>query len=513
MIVSRTERPRLDLAGVAILAALIVLLHIATNLLTVYEFHRDELLYLAMGKHLRLWRMDFPPGIALIANGSRALFGDSLTAIRAFPALTHGATALLATLIARELGGGAVAQRVSVLAIALSPLFLRSGGMLQPVVFDQFWWTLALYFLIRLCSTDDGRWWIALGAALGLGLLTKFSIGFIGLPIVVATVLTPQRRWLATRWPWLALLVALAIGAPAIVGQVALGFPVLGQMDTLQGSQLARMTYTMFLGEQLLCGPAIVLAVAGVIALLFLKRWQAYRVVALSCVGAFLLLLLLHGKSYYIGPIYPTLYAAGATTLELGKMGAMRTSRIALATIVLLAFGALILPLGIPILPPEQMVAYTQRLGIAKATQTNRGEQIELPQDYADMLGWRDMAAAVAAVVETMPHSERAEMVVVGNNYGEAGALEFYGPRFHLPPVINAKGSFWFFGPGDRPGRIVVTLGEKHESLQRIYRDVQDAGYFDAKWLVPEEHNLPILIGRNPSMTLQQLWPSLAGRN
>ena len=128
MIVTRTERPRLDLAGVATLAALIVLLHIATNLLTVYEFHRDEFLYLAMGKHLRLWRMDFPPGIALIANGSRALFGDSLTAIRAFPAL-------------------------------------------------------------------------------GLGLLTKFSIGFIGLPIVVATVLTPQRRRLATRWPWVALLV------------------------------------------------------------------------------------------------------------------------------------------------------------------------------------------------------------------------------------------------------------------------------------------------------------------
>lgn len=129
------------------------------------------------------------------------------------------------------------------------------------------------------------------------------------------------------------------------------------------------------------------------------------------------------------------------------------------------------------------------------------------------MLGWRDMTAAVAAIVGTMPDSERAEVVVVGSNYGEAGALEFYGPRFRLPPVINSDGSFWFFGPGDRPGRIVVTLGEDHESLQRVYADVQDAGVFDRKWLVPEEHNLQILIGRKPSMTLQQLWPSLAGQN
>ena len=468
MIARRAERPRYDLAAIGTIAALIVLLHIATNALTVYEFHRDEFLYLAMGKHLRLWRMDFPPAIAIIANSTRALFGDSLTSVRAFPALTHGALVMLGSLIAREVGGGAIAQRIGALAIALSPLFLRSGGMLQPVVFDQLWWTLSLYFLLRLCTTDDGRWWIAIGAALGLGLLTKFSIAFIGIPMVVALVLTPQRRWLATRWPWLALLLALAIGSPSIVGQIALGFPVLGQMDTLQESQLARVTYRAFLGDQLLFGPAIVLAISGTIALLVLERWRAYRVVAISCVAAFVLLLVMHGKSYYIGPIYPILYAIGAATIDLGRVGPMRTTRIAATALVLLAFGAVIVPMGLPILPPEQMIAYTKWLGIAKATETNRGQQIELPQDYADMLGWRDMTAAVAGIVETMPDSERAELVLVGSNYGEAGALEFYGPRFRLPPVINSDGSFWYFGPGDRPGRIVVTLGEDHESPKSI---------------------------------------------
>lgn len=490
---------------------MVVVLHIATNLLTVYEFHRDEFLYLAMGKHLRLWRMDFPPAIAIIANTTRALFGDSLTSIRAFPALTHGALVLLGALIAREVGGGVAAQRLGALAIALSPLFLRAGAMLQPVVFDQLWWTLALYFLLRLCSTDDGRWWIAIGIALGLGLLTKFSIAFIGAPMVVAVVLTPQRRWLATRWPWLALLMALAIGAPSIAGQIALEFPVRAQMDSLQGSQLARMTYTMFLAEQFGFGPAIVLAVCAVGALLFFERWRTYRVVALSCVGAFALLLLMHGKSYYIGPIYPTLYAIGAATIDRWQVGARRTAALAVVAFVLVTYGALNMPVGVPILPPERMVAYTNWLRMTN--ETNRGVQIELPQDYADMLGWRELSASVAAIVETMPQRERAEMAIVAANYGEAGALEFYGPRFRLPPVVCPSGSFWFFGYANRSGRIVVTAGVEHARLKQIYADVQDAGFVDTKWVVPEERHVPILIGRNPSMTLAQLWPTLAGQN
>lgn len=493
------------------MAALIVALHVATNLFTVYEFHRDEFLYLAMGKHLRLWQMDFPPAIAIIANTTRALFGDSLTSVRAFPALTHGALVMLGALIAREVGGGAVAQRLGALAIALSPLFLRAGAMLQPVVFDQLWWTLALYFLLRLCSTDDGRWWIAIGLALGIGLLTKFSIAFIGAPMVVAVLVTAQRRWLATRWPWLALVIALAIGSPSIVGQIALAYPVRGQMDTLQGSQLARMTYSMFLTEQFGFGPAIVLAVFAVVALLFFERWRRYRVVALSCVGAFVLLLLMHGKSYYIGPIYPTLYAIGAATIDRWQSGAVRTAGIAVAAFVLITYGVLNMPMGVPILPPDRMIAYTRWIGMTN--ETNRGVPIDLPQDYADMLGWREMSAAVAAIVETMPQSERAEMAIVAANYGEAGALEFYGPRFRLPPVVCPSGSFWFFGYANRSGRIVVTAGVEHARLKQIYADVQDAGFVDTKWVVPEERHVPILIGRNPSMTLQQLWPTLAGQN
>lgn len=491
---------------VAMLAGLKLALHLWVNATTEYGFHRDEFLYLAMGRHLQLWRMDFPPGIAIMAEATRALLGDSLVAIRLVPALAGTALVVAAALFARELGGGRRAQWLAALAVLASPLFLRSANLFQPVVLDQLAWSAALIAVTRLSWDAKPRWWIALGFALGIGLLVKFSIAFIGLAIVAAILLTPLRRSLLGPWPWLALALAAAIGSPSIAGQIELGFPVLDQMADLRDQQLERVTPLAFLLGQLLWGPATLLAASGAVALLVADRFRRYRALGWSCVGALILLLLLQGKSYYLGPVYPALFGAGAVLLE-------RSPLRWVAALLIVAFGAVLLPLGVPILPLQRMSEYAHTIGATAALRTNTGELERLPQDYADMLGWEEQVAAVARVYHELPAEDRARAVLVAGNYGEAGAIDFFGPSHGLPGAVSAAGSYWFFGPGEKPGEVAVTIGLTGEDLAPFFDSLQAATRVTNPWAVEEERDLTVYVARHPRRTLQESWPALAGKN
>jgi 4-amino-4-deoxy-L-arabinose transferase-like glycosyltransferase len=457
--------------------------------------------------------MDFPPAIALVAETVRATLGSSLPAIRLVPALAGTALVVLAALIARELGGGRWAQGLAALGVLASPLFLRSANLFQPVVLDQLAWTVALYALLRLCREERPRWWLLLGAALGVGLLTKFSAAFIGLALLLALLTTTRRGWLLTPWPWLAALLALAIGSPSIVGQLRLDVPVLGQMAELRQAQLQRVTPLDFLAGQLLWGPATLIGAAGLAGLLADRRLRAFRVVGWTCIWVFVILLALHGKPYYAGPVYPALIGAGGVMLE--RVQASRLGPVLRwgGVIVLLLTMAVLLPIGVPILPPAAMAGYARAIGASSALRTNTGEMERLPQDYADMLGWEEQARAVARVYRSLPAPDQARTVLVAGNYGEAGALDFFGPRYGLPAVVSPTGSYWFFGPGTKPGEVVVTIGARREDLVPLFDSVAAAGQVTSPWSVAEERDLTIYVARGPHRTLQEVWPSLAGRN
>jgi hypothetical protein len=515
----------------ALLALLALTTHLAVNLFSPYGFHRDEFLYLAMGRHLRLWSMDFPPFIALAAKATLATLGSSLIAIRFLPAVTSALLVLLAAMIARRLGGGSYAQATAALAVALSPLFLRAGNLFQPVVFDQLWWTLALYSVLaigdgRAARRLDGsaarpldprlsttrRSWLLLGLWLGLGLLTKFSIAFIGIGIVAAVLITPARRWLLTPWPWLALVVALAIGSPSIVGQLRLHFPVVGQMHDLQSSQLDRISPLAFLKGQLdMFGPLILLAMLGLIHLL---RGR-HAIAGWAILATFVLLVFLKGKAYYVGPIYPTLFAAGAVCLE--QIAVARASRVArtlwhgIPILVIVAFGAIAFPLGVPILPPAQMDAYARKIGVTSTT--NTGETIALPQDYADMLGWEEQVDSTAKVFHSLSAEEQQEAVILGTSYGRAGANDQLGPRLGLPPAVSPVGSYWYFGPGKKPGKVVIVIGGTREDLAPYFDSVTLAAHVSNPWRVPRERELDIWVARGNHHTLQEIWEGFRGMN
>jgi hypothetical protein len=541
-----------------LLAMVTIGLHTVVNWLSAFGLHRDELLYLAMGRHLRLWAMDFPPWIALLAEATRALLGDTDVALRLGPAFAHGALVVLAAVLARALRGGDGAQLLAAIAVAASPLFLRAGQLFQPVVFDQLWWTLALLALVQIgqsalytpseadeqpmdvsWTTPGGRrrrlsWsaragaglsragaspWLLLGFAGGLGLLTKFSILFLGAATALALVVGPLRGMLLTSRPWLVIGVTLLIGAPSIVGQLRLGWPVVGQLRELRETQLVHVGALQFLGGQLLLGPAVLLAALGVWAL-FAARWaRGARTAALAAMGAFLILLVLRGKAYYAGPIYPLLFAAGAVALEQGltrdrvfRAGAGR--RLGLAMSVLVIHGLVTLPLALPILTPADTARWASALDVGAATRTNTGGSLALPQDFADMLGWPELARAVGEAYAKLPPVQQNDVTIVAGNYGQAGAIEFYAQRVGLPGVVSPAGSFWFFGPGERVGDPLLTVGVPEAALRGRCTRITPLGrvsHPDTRWQVPEERNVPLFLCEQPVPGLREMWAGLRG--
>jgi 4-amino-4-deoxy-L-arabinose transferase-like glycosyltransferase len=521
---SPAPRPPFVPRVVLTLAAAKIALHLIVLAVTPYGIQRDAFLYFAMGDHLRLWRMDFPPLIAIMANLQTAIFGHTLAAARVFPAIEGTALLILAALVARELGGGPFAQGLAALPMLCAGLFLRPANLFQPVVLDQLWWTLALYALLRIGRADAESdapaardWWLAFGVAAGLGLLTKFSILFLGLAVLGALLVTRLRRSLITPWPWVATAIAFAIGSPSIVGQIRLGFPVVGQMHELVGSQLTHVTFASFLLSQpLMTGlTGFALAVAGAVAFVAWRSLAPYRAAGWACVLVFLLLLVLHGKAYYVGPIYPTLIAAGAVWLDGARLARFPSiPRVLRWGIVasMLAEGVVGMPIALPILSPTRTAVYIARAGLDAVNATNWGGTDLIPQDFADQLGWEHQSSVVARVYRSLSPAEQRETVLGADNYGEAGALEFYGPRYGLPYVVCGCGSYWFFGPGPKPGRVLIDVGTDSAKLAGLYRDVQRAARILSPWSVIEERDVPVWIARDPRVTLQQAWPSVRGQ-
>lgn len=484
--------------------------HTAINRWSAFEWHRDEFLYLAMGDHLQWWRMDFPPFIALLANVTRAILGDSVVALRVGPALAASLLVLLAARTTRLLGGSVGAQWLAAVAVATAPVMLRPGMLFQPVVFDQLWWSCALVALVARQVTGNPRWWVGVGAALGFGLLTKFSIGFIGVGVLAGTLATPLRRDLLTRWPWIALGVALAIGSASLVGQIRLDFPISWQFRDLNAGQLARRTPWAFLAEQpLSVGPVgFVVAMIGVCWMLVGARSSCTRAASIAVIVSWLLLSLNRGKGYYGAPVYPLCLAAGALAIDGVSRARVRRAGLVGAGLLMILTSAIVLPLVLPILSPEATARYAQRLGIGEATRTNYGTSLPLPQDFADMLGWDAMARSVAEEWRALSATDQARAVIAADNYGEAGALDHYGKHLGYPSVVSGAGSYWFFGPGTRPGEVLLAVGTELELLRQLYGSCAVRRVVGSSWAVEEERRVPITLCREPRTSLQAVWPS-----
>jgi dolichyl-phosphate-mannose-protein mannosyltransferase len=504
-----TPDPPLAAGTLAALMAATLLLHAAT--IGRYGYFRDELYYLASTDHLAWGYVEHPPlSIALLAI-VRALLGDSLPALRIVPALAGAATVFLTGLMARRLGGGRVAQGLAALACALAPVFLGIDRVYSMNAIDILIWSLAGWLLLRALDLGRARDWALLGLALGLGLLNKISVFWLGGGLLVGLLLTPCRRALLTPGPWLCGAIAAAMFAPHVIWEARNGWPTLEFMHNATAIKMAATSPVGFLVQQVLqMNPgAAPVWIAGLVFGLSGRAGRAGRVFAWIYLSV-LILLLAQGRSRasYLAPAYPMLLALGGVAVErFSAPAARRWLRPALAALVT-ALAMVILPMALPVLPVEQFVRYQAALKLSPRTE-ERQAMGALPQDYADMFGWDQMTALVAEAYRRLTPEERKRCKVFGQNYGEAGAIDVLGRRYGLPHAISGHNSYWLWGPGKGDWDVLIVIGGDRADNAVFFDDITVVGQTRSPWSMPYERGLDVSIARKPKISARAAWPRL----
>lgn len=486
-----------------LLAGLTLLLHLASA--RGYGYFRDELYYLACGDHLALGYVDHPPLIAWIAALVRSTLGTSLHALRLVPALAAAATVFVTGAITARLGGRRYAQALAALAVALAPVDLALASVFSMNPLDQLAWALCFYLAVRALHAP--RWWLAFGLVAGLGLLNKISVLFLGFGLVLGLLLA--RRWdvLKNMHFWLGGLIAALLFAPHLAWQIAHGFPTREFMANAAADKNVALGPLAFLREQALqMGPgALPIWLAGLAFLLLAPAARPVRALGWSFLAVLAVMLTTSAKPYYLAPAYPVLFAAGALALEQRLRSPLSRS---VLFILVLGPGLLAAPLAEPLLSEETYVRYARALGLAPGSD-ERHALGRLPQFFADMHGWPEFAAAIAGVYHRLPADERAVACVVGGNYGEAGAIDLFGPALGLPPAISPHNSYHLWGPRGCTGEVVIVPARDPARLRELFTRVDRAATFDCTDCMPYEDDLPIWLARGARAPLTAVWPDL----
>ncbi len=477
--------------------------------MTQYGYFRDELYYLACAQHLAWGYVDQPPLSIAILRVVRGVLGDSLIALRIVPALAGATVVYLTGRLARTLGGGRAAQALAALSALLAPAFLGLGHVYSMNVFDLLIWTLAFTLLLPAVERGKPRDWMALGAVLGLGLLNKISVLWLGGGIAAGLLLTPHRASLRTSGPWIAGLLAAALFAPHIAWQVAHGWPTLEFMRNATAQKMAPVTLPAFAVSQVLVmGPGSApLWLTGLAFCFLLPAGRRGRIFGVIYITTFALLALAgRSRATYLAPAYVPLFALGGLAVE----RLARRPRLAWFPVAAGAWvAALALPLvpyALPVLPVERFIAYSRSIEIAPGTEEHQSLG-DLPQHYADMFGWEELALEVARVYRSLPSQERARCGIFAQNYGEAGAIDFFGRGLGLPPAMCGHNSYWLWGPGRADGSVIIIVGGDLEDHQSDFERVEQAGVVHCRYCMPYERDLRVYVGHGLKTPLAQIWP------
>ena len=497
-----------DLAVLSYLALLTVFIHLLTN--GGYGYFRDELYYMACGEHLAWGYVDQPPFVALMAFVTRHLLGDSLFALRFFPAICGGLIVLLTGLMVRELGGGRFAQGLAAVAVIVAPVYLAIDNFFSMNCFDQVFWALAGYIVILILKEGDPKLWILFGLVAGIGLMNKYSLGFLGLGIVVGLVLTPARRQFLSKWLWLGGAIAFVIFLPHILWEIHNAFPTLEFIHNATVMKNLPQTPLQFmLGSMIQMHPLTVPIWLTGLAFFFLAQaGKPYRLFGWVYVSILALFLLTRAKPYYLSPAYLFLFSGGAVAIEAFVQQRNWNWLKPASFVLLLAGGVATAPYVLPVLPVESFLKYQDFIGLRTPSE-ERGKSGKLPQQYADMFGWENMVATVAQVYNSLSPEEKQKCVIGASNYGEAGAIDFFGKKYGLPHAISGHNNYWIWGPGEKPGEIAIIVGGNLKDYHSIYEDVQPAATVVSEYA--RETDLPVYLCRRPKLTLQQVWPHVKG--
>lgn len=489
------------------LAAAVLLVHLLVNAGGGYGYFRDELYYIACSEHLDWGYVDHPPLSILLLAANRRLLGDSVFALRLLPALAGAGLVLLTGVLVRQLGGGRAAQALACLAVGMAPTYALVADFYSMNAFEPLFWMGAASLLIRLVDTGDTRLWPWVGAVVGLGLQNKHSMVFFGAAVAVGLLVTQQRRLLLNRWCAAGAALGFLLFLPNLVWQAAHGWPTLQFAANAQAWKNAPMSPGEFLLAQVvLQHPAAApLWVGGLVALTWQERLRRHRGLAIAFVLLFGLFVAQRGKPYYLSPFFPLLLAAGATAFE--EIVVRRGWRLATPACLgaLAVAWAVTLPLFLPVLPVEAYIRYAAAVGL-RDIKMERHADAALPQVFADRFGWPELAAEVARVHRALAPEERPHAIVFAQNYGEAAAIDFFGPAHGLPPAASGHNSYWYWGTRGRTPRVVIVIGGRIEDHRRTFTSVEAVGFHAHPYAMPYESDLTIFVCRGLKVPLDEAW-------
>jgi len=494
--------------GIAfLLAAAKLLAHLLTN--GQYGYFRDELYFLACGERLAWGYPDMAPMLAGVAWFTRNFVGESLSAVRLLPAVAGALKVLMTGLIARELGGGRFAVGLACLCALLAPVYLGVDTLLSMNAFEPLFWMGCAWLAVRMAKGGDPRLWLAVGLLAGLGLMNKHSTVFLLAALGGGLLASRQRGLLRGKWPWLGVAVAFALFVPNLIWQVQHDFAT---VEVLRNVQRTHKNVVLgpveFIGQQILIMlPAAVLVWgAGLWWLLGRRGSGRFGFLGFTYVVLLTLMIIFEAKHYYLAPAYPMLFAAGGVFWEQmsGRWGARLRSVVnSLVTVS----GVALAPLMLPVLPVEKYLSYQDAMGF-KPPKTEVGHVGPLPQHFGDMFGWPEMVEKVAQVYHGLPGDERGKAAVLAGNYGEAGAVDFFGRRHGLPKAISGHLAYYLWGPKDYTGEVLILLQFEGRGAKQYCASVEEAGRVGHPYGMAEEH-FTILVCRGLKQPLKEFWPRL----
>jgi Dolichyl-phosphate-mannose-protein mannosyltransferase len=477
-----------------------------------YGYFRDEFDFLSCSDHLAWGYVDHPPLTPFLVHITRLILGDSLRALRFFPAFASAALVVIAALLAHEFGGRRYALSLTAICVAFAPIYLAYGSLVTTNALEPLLWMGCALCAVRAVGREDPRYWFGFGVIAGIGMEEKYGIAVFVLGIVIGLLLTPQRRAFTSRWIWLGALATFLLFLPNLLWNIHHHWPFLELMRNVRASGrdvvLSPFDYfgQQFLMVQPVAGPIWIL---GLLAFFAWSRLRPWRFLGWCYLVAFTVFVLLQGKNYYLAPVYPMLLAAGPVLIENGiLLSRQYWLRPVIATLIV-AEGLWIAPLVIPVLPVEWLVAFVKVLPFKIPRPENRTTEPLIPQHYADQFGWQEIVDEVNLAWKRIPAAERADCGIFAQNYGQAGAIDFLGHRYNLPPALSGHQSFFLWGPRGYSGKCLIVVDGEQATLEKRFREVQLVGSSRDNpyaW----ERKLPVYICRSPKFgSLAEFWPQL----
>lgn len=509
-----------------------LLLHFTFN--SNYGYFRDELYYIACGEHLAWGYPDHAPLVALLAKTSRVLLGDSLFALRFIPALAGALKVFLTALLVKEFGGRTFAALLACLGVLCAPVYLALDNLFSMNPLEPIFWMLCVYFAVKAVRNerlnDDERAapdenkippsalrpphsfnWLLFGLFAGLGLMNKHSMAFFGAAIVAGLLLTNARKAFLDKYFWLGGAIACLIFLPNIVWQIQNDFATLELLRNVQttGKNVVMSPVQFFVSQIMALLPlTFPVWLAGIWFFIFDKNGSRFRFLGIAYVVLLALMIYLKAKDYYLVPIYPMLLAGGAVFWEqlIEKFRALRFAKYALP--LLMAIPAIIAaPIVLPILPIEKLIVYQETIGF-KPPRLEVAHDSPLQQIFSDQFGWREMVEKTAEVYHNLPPEDREKAGIYAGNYGEAGAIDFFGAEYNLPKAISPHQSYFVWGPREYTGEILILLGASREAAEKVCETVEEKTEINHPYS-PSYEKYKIIVCRRTKKPLPEIWQSL----